>query len=46
MSRSQGLKVTRVERKQRKELKNWQKKVRGTKKAKVGAAAGSEKSGK
>lgn len=37
------LKITRVARKQRKERKNRQKKVRGTKKAKVGAAAGSAK---
>lgn len=40
------LKITRVARKQRKERKNRQKKVRGTKKAKVGAAAGSAKAGK
>ena len=33
------LKIARTARKQRKERKNRQKKVRGTKKAKVGAAA-------
>ena len=39
------IKVTRTGRKQRKERKNRQKKVRGTKKAKVGAAAGKKVSG-
>jgi small subunit ribosomal protein S24e len=39
LARHDLVKVTRVSRKQRKERKNRQKKVRGTKKAKVGAAA-------